>query len=175
MEIRLAWRNLAKLETVAKCGSSPTRQLLNSFTVVDEKALPPLPAPPTEVLPFLEKAAAANDDFALYSLGILYEQGQGVVPDYAQARYWYERAAAAGNADAMYDLGMLYYYGKGVTQDYGRVREWSQKAAEAGSTSAMFRLGELFQYGRGVAQAREWYQKAADTQAKEALWRLPSG
>jgi TPR repeat protein len=41
------------------------------------------------------------------NLGILYENGWGVVQDKAQARAWFEKAAARGNDEAKLDLTKL--------------------------------------------------------------------
>src|SRR4029077_7557720 len=41
-----------------------------------------------------EKAAAKDDELAMYSLGVLYGNGYGVAQDYGKAREWFENAAA---------------------------------------------------------------------------------
>jgi TPR repeat protein len=66
----------------------------------------------------------------------MYEKGEGVTQDYAQARRWYQKAADAGSAEAMYRLGEMYEEGEGVTQDYAQARRWYQKAADAGNSEA---------------------------------------
>jgi TPR repeat protein len=119
-----------------------------------------------EALPLLQRAADADNATAMFILGGLYRQGQGVAQDYGKAREWYQKAAAAGNSVAMCNLGILYNNGDGVAQDYGKAREWFQKAATARNSVAMCNLGILYINGYGVAQdyrkAREWFQKAAD-------------
>ena len=113
-----------------------------------------------------EKAAAKGDASAMFNLGVLYHNGQGVAQDYAKAREWYEKAAAKGDESAMFNLGLLYHNGFGVAQDYAKARAWYEKAAAKGQASAMFNLGLLYHNGHGVAQdyarAREWFGKAAD-------------
>ena len=47
---------------------------------------------------YFKKAAAQGDAYAQYNLGFLYEKGQGVVQDYAEAVKWYKLAAAQGFA-----------------------------------------------------------------------------
>src|SRR5262249_55943197 len=123
-----------------------------------------------------EKAAAKGDASAMFNLGVLYHNGQGVAQDYAKAREWYEKAAAKGDASAIYNLGVLYDNGFGVTQDYAKAREWYEKAAAKGQASAMFNLGLLYYSGFGVAQdyarAREWFGKAADEGNASAMFNL---
>ena len=41
-----------------------------------------------------KKAADLNDTLAMYSIGMLYEYGNGVEKDDAQARVWLRKAAA---------------------------------------------------------------------------------
>ena len=64
------------------------------------------------------KAAEQGHASAQYSLGISYDQGQGVKQDYAEANKWYRKAAAQGLADAQNNLAYAYADGHGVKQDY---------------------------------------------------------
>jgi uncharacterized protein len=50
--------------------------------------------------------------------GVLYEEGQGVPQDYAEAVKWFQLAADQGLAIAQNNLGAMYYNGQGVPQDY---------------------------------------------------------
>jgi Sel1 repeat/TIR domain len=123
-----------------------------------------------------EKAAAKGDASAMFNLGVLYHNGQGVAQDYVKAREWYEKAAAKGEASAMFNLGVLYDNGFGVAQDYAKARAWYEKAAAKGQASAMFNLGLLYHNGHGVAQdytmARGWFGKAADEGNASAMFNL---
>ena len=135
------------------------------------------PAPPVRsALESYETAATKGDASAMFSLGLLYETGQGVAQDYGKAREWYEKAAANDNASAMFKLGALYARGDGVAQDYAKAHEWYQKAADKGDAEAMFNLGLLYARGSGVerdyAKAREWYEKAADKGDATAMFNL---
>jgi uncharacterized protein len=109
--------------------------------------------------------AAQGNAKAQFFLGLMYNKGEGVTQDYAQAAKWYEKAATQGNAKAQVLLGTLYYNGEGVTQDYAQAAKWYEKAAIPGSAEAQFLLGTLYDSGEGVtqdyAQAAKWYEKAA--------------
>ena len=52
-------------------------------------------------------AVQGHDDVQCY-LGIIYENGQGVQKNYAEAVKWYRRAADQGVADAQCNLGFMY-------------------------------------------------------------------
>ena len=62
----------------------------------------------------------------------MYDKGQGVPQDYAEAVKWYRLAAEQGDADAQYNLGVMYDNGQGVPQDYAEAVKWYRLAAEQG-------------------------------------------
>ena len=64
-------------------------------------------------LPLAEQGNAA----AQYNLGAMYENGQGVPRDNAEAEKWYRLAAGQGLADAQFTLGVRYENGQGVPQN----------------------------------------------------------
>ena len=125
---------------------------------------------------YYERAAAKGHAGALFSLGVLYDFGNGVRQDYAKAREYYKRAAAKGNADALYSLGSLYSNGDGVRQDYAKARDYYKQAVAKGNATALNRLGLLYDKGQGVrqdyAKAREYYEQAATKGNVDALWNL---
>jgi len=56
-----------------------------------------------------QKAANAGNTDAMYNLGLLYRDGQGVAQDYDKACEWFQKAADAGDADAKEALLRLHY------------------------------------------------------------------
>lgn len=110
---------------------------------------------------------------ALYSLGCIYNHGEGVKQDYSKAFEWYKKAANSGYPFAMYDIGKMYRYGNGVEQDYSKALKWYKKAANAGNATAMNNIGYMYDFGEGVEQdytkAFEWYNKAADAGDSTAM------
>ncbi len=66
---------------------------------------------------FLVEAEQGNM-IAQTNLGIMYDNGQGVLQDYEEAVKWYRLAAEQGYADAQSNLGTMYEHGQGVPQDY---------------------------------------------------------
>ena len=59
----------------------------------------------------------------------MYENGEGVPQDYAEAVKWHQLAAEQGDADAQFQLGLKYLDGEGVPQDYARAYGWLNLAA----------------------------------------------
>src|SRR5262245_14719527 len=105
--------------------------LLSSIDVAEWRLRQPVP-PVSSARQQYENAAAKGDASAMFNLGVLYHNGQGVAQDYAKAREWYEKAAAKGDASAMFNLGLRYDNGRGGTQDYAKAREWYEKAQAKG-------------------------------------------
>jgi TPR repeat protein len=119
------------------------------------------------------RVKAEQGDFdAQLSLGAIYEKGEGLPQDPAEAAKWYRKAAENGLAEAQYKIGFMCEYGQGVTQNFEDAAQWYKKSAEAGNAMAANRLGLLFASGRGVqldyAQAVSFYRKAADQGNVEA-------
>ena len=71
-----------------------------------------------EAAKWVRKAAKQGNAEAQYSLGLMYNNGDGVTQDYQEALKWYRLAAEQGHAPAQNNLGVMYINGEGVTQDY---------------------------------------------------------
>ena len=87
--------------------------------------------------PLAEQGLAA----AQYSVGIMYDRGDGVPQSYVQAAKWYRLAAEQGLAEAQFNLGNMYRKGEGVPQDYAGAVKWYRQAAELGLAMAQQNLG----------------------------------
>ena len=118
-----------------------------------------------EAVKWYRRAAEQGHAVAQISLGILYDQGQGVSQDYGKAVKWYRKAAEQGDAGAQFDLGLMYVKGQGVSQNYGKAMKWFRKAAEQGNARAQSNLGFMYDLGQGVPKnyvtAHMWYNLAA--------------
>ena len=66
---------------------------------------------------------------AQWRLGYLYDSGQGVLRDDAQAAHWWRKSAEQGDLQAQCGLGLLYHDGSGVPQDYAEAYFWYDLAA----------------------------------------------
>jgi TPR repeat protein len=113
-----------------------------------------------------QASATLGDAESQYFLGLMYDKGQGVAEDKAEAMTWYRKAADQGYAKAQSSMGDAYRTGKGVQQDYGEAVKYYRKAAEQGDADAQYNLGNMYGEGHGVAQdyaeAVKWCRKAAD-------------
>ncbi|MGE3143282.1 MAG: hypothetical protein AB7L65_08165, partial [Hyphomonadaceae bacterium] len=96
-----------------------------------------------EGVTLLRQSANQGLAMAQYRMAKLYERGEGVPADLAQARAWTERAAAAGNRRAMHDLGVYFARGEGAPLDEAAAFRWFRQAAELGVADSQFNLGVL--------------------------------
>jgi TPR repeat protein len=117
--------------------------------------------------------ADRGDPNAQYRLGVLYDQGHGVLQDSTAAMRWYRKAADQGNTDAQFTIGIMYAKGEGVPQDFAAAVAWYRKAAEQGYASAQNNLGTMYTQGEGVPQdfvfAHMWFNLAAAAGNQDAL------
>ena len=81
-------------------------------------------------------AAKQGSSSAKFALGLMYEDGKGVVQDYEEAVNWYRKAAEQGHADAQFNLGTMYELGQGVIQENVRAYKWYNIASANGNKSS---------------------------------------
>src|SRR5207237_606106 len=103
--------------------------------------------------------------FGQSNLALMYQEGEGVPKDAAQAAFWYRKAAEQGYATAQASLGGMYQEGKGVPKDAGKAAFWYRKAAEQGDPFGQVLLGFMYSDGEGVPKdvvmAYLWHNLAA--------------
>lgn len=89
----------------------------------------------TALREYLELAEAGNPK-AQYNIGVLYDLGNGVEQDRAEAAIWYRKAADQGHEKAQFNLGFLYANGDGVTQELVLAYKWLELADISGHPEA---------------------------------------
>ena len=82
--------------------------------------------------PLAEQGSATSQ----YALGLMYDNGEGVLQDYAEAVKWYRLAAEQGNASAQNNIGVMYEYGNGILQNNVMAHMWYNIAAANGHEKA---------------------------------------
>ena len=126
----------------------------------------------TQALKLYKPLALKGEASAQYNLGVMYNNGQGVIQDYAEAVKWYKLAAVQGDAYAQSNLGFMYERGRGVIQDYTEALKYYMLATMQGNATAFNNLGVMFEAGNGVTQdyviAHMWYNLAAAKLADKA-------
>jgi TPR repeat protein len=98
------------------------------------------------------KAAEQGNANAQNTLGIMYNDGQGVPQDYAEAAKWYRKAAEQGSEVGQVNLANKYYDGQGVPQDYTEAARWYRMAADRGFEDGQVEIGLMYYNGEGVPQ-----------------------
>lgn len=110
---------------------------------------------------------------AQYNLGVMYDKGQGVLQNYAEAMKWYRLAADQGHAGAQYNIGNIYDEGRGVAQSYAEAIKWYRLAADQGDAEAQFNVGAMYANGQGSPQdlvrALMWFNLAAAQDPRKAV------
>ena len=96
---------------------------------------------------------------AQYRLALMYDYGEEVEQDYAQAFKWYHRSANQGYEKAQYNLGWMYKNAHGMPEDNAKAVEWYLKAANQGYAPAQATVGSMYYSGKGVTQS---YAKALE-------------
>ena len=87
-------------------------------------------------LRLIRPLADKGDAAAQSNLGLMYDKGQGVPENDAEAVKWYVKAADQGDADAQTSLGYMYAKGEGVPENAVQAYKWWNLAAAHGDDRA---------------------------------------
>lgn len=119
----------------------------------------------------VEKAAQTGSPVAQVELANRYQDGTGVLQNYATAAQWYEKAAEQGDPSAQNGLGKLYHAGFGVTRDVSAALHWLSLAANSGTAQFLFDYASVLESpegGAAIAEAAAYYRRAVEAGHLEA-------
>ncbi|MBR5709744.1 MAG: rhomboid family intramembrane serine protease [Thermoguttaceae bacterium] len=103
---------------------------------------------------YYKRAVKFDNPVAIYNLGILYRDGDGVENDDAKAFELFKQAADLGDSDAQSEYGRMLYFEK---ENKKEGVEWLKKASENGSQTARFFLACIYYEGdENVEQNQEF-------------------
>jgi uncharacterized protein len=109
---------------------------------------------------------------AQHNLGVMYQEGKGVLQDYTEVLKWWLLSAEQGTSETQYNLGIMHDAGKGVLQDYAEAVKWYRLSAEQGHDGAQHNLGVMYANGNGVLKdnvtAHMWLNIASANGNKKA-------
>ena len=88
--------------------------------------------------------AEKGDADAQFIVGAMYEYGQGVPQNAAEAVKWYRLAAEQGYEVAQFIVGAMYQDGQGVPQNAAEAVKWYRLAADQGNGGAQFALDVMY-------------------------------
>ncbi len=109
-----------------------------------------------EAMPLLLQAGRLGHAKAQSTLGIAYQDGNGVRRDDAAAAHWFGLAAAQGHRAAQYALAGMYEEGDGgLTKNRAKARELYLLSANQGYDKAQMEVGMAYEVGDGVPRSRE--------------------
>lgn len=132
-----------------------------------------------EALKCFQTAYDMGHSGAMYNLGYMYENGEGVVRDTRKAFDWYLKAANYGDVEAMSMVADRYLLGNGVSENRSEAFKWHKKAAGYGNLNSMVSIAILYatdsQEDNSEAIAIDWMRKAiieADRQNDAELFNV---
>lgn len=128
-----------------------------------------------ECVRLLEEAAGKGSAYALYRLGVLYENGSATedgTPDYKTARDYFEKSAEANHPYGCELAGRSYRYGYAGEPDLEKARMYFERGLELGSGFSAVELAFMYEAGEGVEKDM---QKGFDLCMKAAEMEYPYG
>ncbi|MEQ1610904.1 MAG: hypothetical protein ABL956_18355, partial [Hyphomonadaceae bacterium] len=100
----------------------------------------------------------------------MYDNGQGLAKNDAEAVRWYRLAADQGYAMAQSNLGVMYANGRGVPENDVEAYKWWSLAAAQGNADAFINRGNAYNDERDYARAIADYDQAIGLQPNNAEW-----
>ena len=82
-------------------------------------------------------AAKLGDPDSAFTLGLLYQKGDGVPKDYKEAVKWFRLGAEQGHTSSLFNLGKSYLLGQGVQKDILYSYMWFDVAATLADKAAI--------------------------------------
>jgi len=129
-----------------------------------------------KALNIFRRLAEKGDPEAQFNLGLMYDNGMGLMQNSEKALKWYKASAKQDFPKAQNNLGMMYDYGRGVVQDKTEAVKWYKLAAAQGDLNAQCTLGVMYTNGEGVRkdinQAINWWKLAAKSGYPLAQYNL---
>jgi len=157
--------SMAPLKRAADAGHAPSQALYG--TILDSAEFD------DEAVVYLRKAAEQNDPEGQYALAKMYQTGEGVARDDAEAARLLRAAAAAGHSTAIIGLARAYIVGNARLGADDPTRpeaaEFILKAAEIGDVAVMRALVKAYREGGfgippDAKQADEWAARLAQAE-----------
>ena len=105
--------------------------------------------------------AKQGDSEAQYSLGIMYNDGDGILKNYKKAVHWVTKSAKQGHDYAQAYLGLMYQEGRGVPLDYQKSIYWYKKSVKQGNIFAQATLGTIYLLTLDFKRAYMWLNIAS--------------
>ena len=84
----------------------------------------------------IKALAEQGNEYAQLYLGLMYDNGDGVPENDAEAVKWYRKAAEQGHANAQSNLGFMYANGDGVPENFVHAYVWWSMAKTQGDEDA---------------------------------------
>ena len=113
-----------------------------------------------------DRLAESGDRYAQYLMGKLWRDGPLLIPNSANAQYWFERAAEQGHIASQYSLAKLYLADDVEVRNTRTGMYWLCTAAVNGSSYAMYHLAKECLKGEHIkmntASAVEWFARSAE-------------
>jgi uncharacterized protein len=104
----------------------------------------------TKVVPLVQRGCEGGDGDSCATLGMLHQEGVGLVKDPERATYFFKRGCSASSKLGCVLLGEAYLDGRGVDKDPERAAELFTMACQAKDSAACDREAKLYFLGEGV-------------------------
>ncbi|CAN91719.1 hypothetical protein sce1561 [Sorangium cellulosum So ce56] len=160
---------LAGMDSLARAAEQGDVEAQVSLGRIYLKGLLSVPRDAARARAWLLRAAPSHHPSAAYFLGVMSQNGDGVMADPAEAARWFEIAARGGSPDAMFLLANAYRAGAGVPKNDEKAVELYESAGEREHPAALQALAMAYRYGELGLEPDEAESRRYTMEAEHAI------
>ena len=112
------------------------------------------------------KACELKSGTGCTAVGLNYEQGKGIGPDYAKAAQYFKQACDLKDPQGCFNMGRMYSIGVGGKQDHPKAIEFLKRACDLNDAKSCASVGVYIYNGTGIKQnfkeASKYFNKSCD-------------
>lgn len=109
-----------------------------------------------------ESADATDKAEAMFYLGLMYDEGRGVLKDSRKAAELFHQSAQGGYGRGCNAIGICYRDGDGVEKDIEAAIRWFEAGAQLNMAACYRNLGYIYKDKKQYEKAFSYWQKGAD-------------
>lgn len=117
-----------------------------------------------------KKAANQKSTNSLINLGIIYQKGNYVDKDEAQAAKYFKKAADLGDTQGMVRYGICLKNGTGVDKSSKEAKKMFKKAADNDDKTGMHQYAKMLYDDDDIEEAAKYFKMAADRNAFQSAF-----
>jgi len=105
--------------------------------------------------------AENGDEEAIFRVGVMYMDGEGVEQNCTEAIRWYKKLAEKDHLDSIFNIGIIYNAGTCIEGDNLEALKWYNKAADLGDDEALYYAAQIYSDMKEYKKSFEYFLESS--------------